>query len=676
MKKNILTKLQNILFLFILFLSPLFFSPLSYDPFWVAERFFFTFCVALLIIIILLRFLLKSSFVYYNTPYNFLFAGFLILNILGVFKVYNYFLWLDALFLNICYFVFFFTSFDYCKQDKNNYKKIIILILFSNFIAALYGIIQSSGFDLLKWQTDFGKRAASTLGNPNFLAGQLIIAIPIAFSLFFLDKVSKPISVVLIFVLVLGLVFSQTRGAYIAFFISLIIFFILTFKYENETFNKYKNAITIILLFIIIISIIYIIINPQIRTRIKDALVLKDSSASIRIALWKNTMHLIKENPLLGSGPGNFEIKYAYYQYKSLKYKDYFETDFYKSGHAHNDLLQIMGEYGLPASGFIIIMFYVLFLNSIKILKQLNNIKFFIIAVVAAITGILVHGFFNFPLIIIPTAATVYVLFGVVAEFSQNYTLKNIKLNLLLKILFLLLIIFVIFISSLVMRSFIANCYLRKSGEATHFKMNKVAIDHSSTAIDYAPWEYENYYTNASNYLQTGEIEKVYKIYEKVFKLNPGHWETNIFLFDFYASNNMREEALKIAENMYKLSPYSLKSLTSYGYALYINGKFDRAILIYEKAFYNLPEKYDILYHLSAAYGATGDTQKAIYFAQRAIAAASSDNAGAYYNLAVAYIKSGEVEKAKQTLKEMLNKYPDNKNAKELLKVLKDANKK
>jgi len=675
MKKDILAKLQNILFLFILFLLLLFFSPLSNDPFWVAERFFFEFCIALLIIIILLRVLLKSSFVYYNTPYNFLFAGFLILNIIGVFKVYNYFLWLDALFLNICYFVFFFVSFDYCRQDKNNYKKIIILILFSNFIASLYGIIQSSGFDLLKWQTDFSKRAASTLGNPNFLAGQLIIAIPIAFSLFFSNKISKPISVFLIFVLASGLVLSQTRGAYIAFFISLIIFLVLIFKYENETFNKYKNAIIMILFSILMISIIYIIINPQIRTRIKDALILKDSSASIRIALWKNTMHLIKENPLLGSGPGNFEIKYAYYQYKSLKYKDYFETDFYKSGHAHNDLLQIMGEYGLPASGFIIMIFYVFFLNSIKVLKEKNDLKFFIIAVLSAIAGILVHGCFNFPLIIIPTAATVYVLLGTSAAQEDKYNFKNINLNLISKIIILLLILILVVISSLVMRSFISNCYLRKSGEATHFKMNRVAIEHSSAAVDYAPWEYENYYVNASDHLQAGEIEKAYKIYEKVFKLNPGHWETNIFLFDFYASNNMREEALKIAENMYELSPYSLKALTSYGYALYINGKFDKAILIYEKAFYNLPEKYDILYHLSAAYGATGDTQKAIYFAQRAINA-SSNNEGAYYNLAVAYIKSGESEKAKETLKEMLKKYPDNKNAKELLKVLKDANKK
>lgn len=674
-KNDILAKFQNILFLFILFFLPLFFCPLSADPFWVAEKFFFKFLISLLIIVYLIRAFFNSSFIVYKTPYNLFFLGFILFNIIGVIKVHNYFLWADAVFFNIFYFSIFFVSLDFCAQDRNNYKKIIILILLSNLIAAIYGTIQSAGLDPIKWQTDFSKRAASTLGNPNFLAGQLLLALPLAISLFFSEKLSRPLSITMIIILFAGLVLSQTRGAYIGFIVSMVVFFILTLKYEKEIFYKNKNAIIAIFFLAFFMAIAYIVINPEIRTRIKDALILKDSNISIRVSLWKNTMYMIKENPLMGSGPGNFEIKYPYYQYKSLRYKDFFENDFYKSGHAHNDLLQIMGEYGIPATGFIIFIFYILFFYGIKTLKTDNAKKFFIIAVISGIVGIITHGLFNFPLLIVPTAATFYVLLGSVMAAGDIYIAVNIKQNLILKILTIFFIFVFLFISSIILRVFISNCYLRKASEAIHFKMYSIAIDHSSNAAAIAPWVYENYYALGFNYLQTGNLEKAYQIYEKVYELNPGHWETNVFLFEFYASNNMREEMLKVAENMYKLSPYSLKAITSLGYAYYINAKYEKALLIYERGFYNLPEKYDILYHLSATYGAIGNTEKAIYFAKRAINL-SQDNAGAYYNLAVAYIKSGDLNNAKEVLNQMLKAHPDNNNAKELLKVLKNEEKK
>ncbi|HPD18174.1 MAG TPA: O-antigen ligase family protein, partial [Candidatus Goldiibacteriota bacterium] len=588
---------------------------------------------------------------------------------------HNYFLWADEVFLNVFYFFLFFVTLDFCRRDKSNYKKIIILLLFSNFIAAFYGIIQSAGFDPVKWQTDFSKRAASTLGNPNFLAGQMILAIPLAISLVFSKKTPKLLSISVVIILCAALILSQTRGAYIGFLISLVVFFILTMKREKEAFKKNKKLVIGITLFVFLLGLTYAIANPEIRMRIKDAVTLKDSSATIRFSLWKNTMYLIKENPLLGSGAGNFEIKYAYYQYKSLKYSDFSGNDFYKSGHAHNDFLQIMAEYGIPAAGFIILMFFILFLSGIRFLKTDNDEKFFMIAVLSGVAGMLVHGLFNFPLIIVPTAATFYVLLGCSMAATGNYELIKVKYNLFLKISCILLVILFLSVISAVSRTFISNCYLRKSGEATYFKMARIAVEHSSNAVKIAPWVYENYYVNASDYLRTGDTENAYKLYEKIYELNPGHWETNVFLFEFYASNNMREDALKIAENMYKLSPYSLKAITSLGYAYYINGKFNDAIFIYEKGFYNLPENYEILYHLSAVYGAIGDTEKVIYFAQRAINA-SKHNAGAYYNLAVAYIKSGNLGKAEEVLNQMLKEYPDDNNAKELLKVLKNESKK
>ena len=39
---------------------------------------------------------------------------------------------------------------------------------------SVYGLLQSAGIDFIPWQTNFSYRAASTLGNPNFLAGHMV----------------------------------------------------------------------------------------------------------------------------------------------------------------------------------------------------------------------------------------------------------------------------------------------------------------------------------------------------------------------------------------------------------------------------------------------------------------------------------------------------------------------
>jgi tetratricopeptide (TPR) repeat protein len=140
-------------------------------------------------------------------------------------------------------------------------------------------------------------------------------------------------------------------------------------------------------------------------------------------------------------------------------------------------------------------------------------------------------------------------------------------------------------------------------------------------------------------------------------------------LYNYYAAKNMAAEALVTGENMYKISPYSIHAITAAGFANYINKAYDRAIVIYLKGLAERPDDYEILYHLSAVYGATGDTEKAAFYAEKAIAA-SKDNQGAYYNLAVAYYRAGNKAKAIATINSMLKEHPGDAKALDLLKAV------
>ena len=66
-------------------------------------------------------------------------------------------------------------------------------------------------------------------------------------------------------------------------------------------------------------------------------------SFSVRASMWKSTARMVIDNPWTGVGAGAWEVHIPRYQ----GWNDSVETDFY----AHNELLQLLGEYGLPVGG-------------------------------------------------------------------------------------------------------------------------------------------------------------------------------------------------------------------------------------------------------------------------------------------------------------------------------------
>jgi O-antigen ligase len=69
---------------------------------------------------------------------------------------------------------------------------------------------------------------------------------------------------------------------------------------------------------------------------------------------WGNTLVMIREHPLLGVGPGNFQVAYPLYC-RSFAYDPFmnYRTRIKK---AHNDYLQLAAECGIPALFFFLLL--------------------------------------------------------------------------------------------------------------------------------------------------------------------------------------------------------------------------------------------------------------------------------------------------------------------------------
>jgi putative inorganic carbon (hco3(-)) transporter len=619
----------------------------------------------------LLRNILRKSYFAFKTPYNIALAGFMAVNLLGIFVARDFYAFLNTVYINFCYIALFYFTLNYAAEDESNYKKIYAAIIIPAVIMAAYGLLQSAGIDFIPWQTNFSYRAASTLGNPNFLAGHMVLVIPIAFAMIFtLKGINKIFMAAAAILLIAALIVTQTRGAYLAFIISAVVLFALLSVYDGENVKKYRGILIITCAMLVALGGTYFALNKNAAERIKSIITMNDESAKIRLHLWENTLYMIKDNFLLGSGPGNFPYKYSYYQARALDISYFKDSDFYKSGHAHNDYLQFMAEYGLPGAGFMFLVLGLFIYTGLRSMKKQASNKYLTAGALAAVADIMAHGFFNFPFIIVPTTSVFYVLMALSVYNQDDYDWEERKTGTPAGIFSAAAVAVFVMLCALFFRFLLSNAYLRAGRENDYFKKQDKAVQYAGLAVEANPWNEDNYLFNGQMLENANQLEPAFRNYKKVFDINPGNWEVNSALFNYYASKNMVPEALETGENMLKMSPYSLKALTAAGYALYMSGKYDQALKIYENALKDRPDSYDLLYHLSAVYGATGDTQKAAEYSERAIAA-SPDNAGAYLNLAVAYYKSGSKAKAIQTLNEMLKAHPGDARGLGLLKAIK-----
>lgn len=669
-KEKLLKKVSEIFILFFIFFVPLIFYGEALDPFWVVEKFYFKFSLSILFILNVFYFIKIKNVNFPKTNYNPIFILFIIVNILGIFKIINIYSYTDKLFLNLYYILFFFLIVNYLNENNNNFKKVLILLIISMSIMSLYGVFQVSGFDIFSWRSNFSGRAASTLGNPNFLAGHLVLLLPLVFVMILISENKMKLIYILFALLnIYGFIITQTRGAYLGFFVSVIFLICLLFFYEKNIFKKEKRIIFIGGASLILIIIFYFIFNQYAFQRIKDVLFFKDEAAHIRIALWKNSLKLFFDNFLLGTGAGNFFIKYSYYQASSLTPDFFKKSDFYRSSHSHNDFIQIAAEYGIFGFLVFVLFIFMIFFNTFKYLKQDGKNKIISIGIISGILGLLIHAFFNFPFLIIPTATYFYCFVGILtcfAGYKEKVIISDYKKNIIIFLISIIAIFNLIFS----FKTLLSNVYLRKAKENEYFSKINNAIYYAKKAVEMDSLNDENNFTLAGLY-ERNQNMLACDYFEKAYNLNPGYWEANLSLFNCFMIKNNKEMFLKIGENLYKLSPYSKKAIQSYGVALYLNQKYDKAIDILEKGVKYFKDDYEILNYLAIVYGAKGDIANAVLNFKKVIEL-KPDFKDAYYNLAVAYYSAKNYNEAKKILLLMKKLSLEDEKSKNLLQIIRN----
>mgnify|MGYP000330088971 CR=1 FL=1 len=298
----------------------------------------------------------------------------------------------------IAYIAVYFLIINNVNSETQVTRLIDVILLFSLFLG-LYGILQYYGLISLTPRCTT-IRATSTYYAPNYWAGYLIMVTPIAIAFFLFLPWSwrSVLMIVLSALLVINLAFSYSWGI-VGFGIGMI--FLAFIKIHVSRRKKLTAAVaTLVLIFFAILGAVSMLSRtPRLpeETLIERYLHMRKwapHNLSVRLFMYGKTIPYVLDHPYLETGPGTFI--YAFPQYRPPE-----RTNLWN--YAHNDYLQISSEMGL--TGLAAFLFFVIsgWIKGFKALKQASGFKqAVIIGILAGILSILVHGFFDGNLTVIP----------------------------------------------------------------------------------------------------------------------------------------------------------------------------------------------------------------------------------------------------------------------------------
>jgi O-antigen ligase len=227
-------------------------------------------------------------------------------------------------------YLFFVAMYFLSYYDKGLIKKFVLYTTFAADGVAFVGMYQY-------FFTDIGRSLgffSHQLTYSNILAIVVCMIAVILFCGLYDSGAQFKFYAVSLVIVAIGLYTSISRGPMISALITLVIMASLRFR-------KHAVAVCMVLVLIWLISILAV---PNFRDRYAHLFDDKswhnpETSVGVRIALWKASLQIIHDYPLLGIGQHNFKkvaFKYTHARYHTM-------------AHAHNTYLQFALTNGLPA---------------------------------------------------------------------------------------------------------------------------------------------------------------------------------------------------------------------------------------------------------------------------------------------------------------------------------------
>lgn len=269
-----------------------------------------------------------------KTPINIGIYLYLIISVFSFFTSTNLRISLTAFFAKTLQNVVFFFVVAETLSEKNRIRNLLYILFISSTVLGIDGVYQHfTSKDFIRTRPDLFDghrlRIYASFGTPNAFGCYLTMVMPFVIAVFFNKtsiKIIKIFCALLFLLLIICLVLTVSRGAWLAFLSSFLFM------------SLWLRSLWIFLLIIAIASIaIQPFCQPVLRNRLSNFLNFFSEADTERKMMWQISWNMFKSRPWLGVGLGTF----------MFNFKKFAVEDSYGIFYAHNCHLQMASEIGI-----------------------------------------------------------------------------------------------------------------------------------------------------------------------------------------------------------------------------------------------------------------------------------------------------------------------------------------
>jgi len=287
-------------------------------------------------------------------------------------------------------------------KKKENMDKFILLYVLSLMIVIIYTVIQHSGFG-------FDKQSGHVVMKPFFkdhtsYGAVIAMFLPVIVGKLFSGSAKLYLRIFMVsafIVILVGLILSYTRAAWVSVIAGAAIFFVLWLRIK-------LNAILATLVLMIGFFFVFqdqILINLERNdqdssdnlTEHAESIsnVSTDASNLERLNRWNCALEMWKERPILGWGPGVYQFVYAPFQRSNDL--TIISTNNADLGNAHSEYLGPLSEQGLPGMLIMIALVYLVTAMSFRMYFTQTNkeTRVLLTSVYIGLMTYFIHGLVN-----------------------------------------------------------------------------------------------------------------------------------------------------------------------------------------------------------------------------------------------------------------------------------------
>lgn len=227
--------------------------------------------------------------------------------------------------------------------------------------------------------SELSGRATSLWGNPNILAEFLLVVFFVSLGALLAQKNAwRRLSVLLVLTVNLAaLVFTWSRGAWIALFVAFIGVMLL---YSHK-------ALPIVIIGLLAFGAAFIFLPDILISRIESIVTFSDSSTLYRLHIWQGCAAMIRDTFWSGVGVGEEAFRAAYLPYALSGIEN--------APHSHNLVLQIVIELGIVGILVFLIMLVAidrLVFTVFAKCKMKHSVSRYTLGIYGAFSALLLHG--------------------------------------------------------------------------------------------------------------------------------------------------------------------------------------------------------------------------------------------------------------------------------------------